>query len=137
MKVNLKRANNAFHFEAKGSNGTIINMDASPAIGGEDKGPSPMEVLLMSLAGCASVDAIMILEKQRQKLEDYSVDVEGEREGEQVKPYKKINMHFTLKGDLDEKKVNKALDLSVNKYCSVSESLDKNIKITYSFDIVK
>ena len=66
MEVKLKRVNKAFHFEAVNENKIKVNIDASPAIGGEDKGVRPMELLLMGVAGCASIDLGLILKKQKQ-----------------------------------------------------------------------
>ncbi len=135
MKVNLERVNNAFHYEASTEDKIIVNIDANPAIGGEGKGTRPMELLLMGVAGCASIDLGLILQKQKLTLEDYSVEVTAERNDNVAKNFKSINLHFNLTGDLDDSKVARAIDLTLTKYCSVALSLDKEIKITSSYKI--
>ena len=135
MEVKLNRKNDAFHFEAKGDSGYKVSMDASPQIGGENLGNRPMELLLMAVGGCSSIDLGLILKKQRQHLEDYQVVVSGERKTDDSKAFKSIHLNFTLFGDLDSTKVEKALELTVKKYCSVILSLSSDIEINYEFTI--
>ncbi len=136
MKIQLRRLNQAFHMQAANEDGRTVDMDASPAIGGENLGFRPMQMLLAGLGGCSTIDIITILKKQRQPLEDIRVIVDGEREPN-VEPslFREIHVHFTLKGKLDEDKVQKAVDLSMEKYCSVAKTLEKTANITYSFSI--
>lgn len=136
MKVNLERKNKAFHYEAVNEDKITVNIDANPAIGGEGKGVRPMELLLMGLAGCASIDLGLILKKQRQELKDYNVEVTADRKQDDGKAFKQIQLHFKLIGELDEDKVEKALELTLKKYCSVALSLNKDIDITYTFTIL-
>lgn len=136
MQVKLKRINKAFHFEAVNENKIKVNIDANPAIGGENKGARPMELLLMGVAGCASIDLGLILKKQKQVLVDYQVDVTAERNDNTAKNFKSIHLHFTLYGDLAQQKVEKAIELTLTKYCSVALSLDKEIKITSTHSII-
>ena len=105
MKVHLKRKNNSFHLQATGSDDYAVDMDASPEIGGEGKGTRPMELLLMSIGGCASIDFGLILKKQKQDLIDYSLEVSGERNSEASKALKSVELNFILEGDLDLHKV--------------------------------
>jgi len=138
MKINLKRLNDAMHFQATNEKGNSIEMDSNPEIGGEDKGVSPMETLLMAAAGCSSIDVVLILKKMRQKLDDIQVEVDGDRV--KLKDYsyfKTIHLTFTLYGDLNEDKVAKAIDMSIQKYCSVSKILEKSAEITTSFKIIR
>jgi len=135
MKVNLKRVNQAFHYEAKNEDNIIVNIDANPAIGGEGKGARPMELVLMGLGGCASIDLGLILKKQRQVLDDYQVEVSATRDETPSKAFKSINVHFVLTGSLDADKVEKAIDLTLTKYCSVALSLNKEIEITATYTI--
>lgn len=97
-----------------------------------------MQLLLAGLGGCSTIDIVGILKKQRQELEDIRVTVDGEREPN-VEPslFQDIHVHFTLTGNLDEDKVRKAVDLSMEKYCSVAKTLEKTARITYDFKIVK
>ena len=135
MKVNLKRVNQAFHYEAVNEDKIKVNIDANPAIGGEGKGSRPMELVLMGLAGCASIDLGLILKKQRQELDDFQIEVAATRDETSAKAFKIIHLHFILTGNLAPDKVEKAIELTLTKYCSVALSLDKNIEITYSYTI--
>lgn len=138
MKVELKRVNNAVHFEGSAPSSTVkIQIDGSPDIGGEGLGVRPMEMVLMALASCSSLDLVSILKKQKQDLQDFSVSVEGERREQIPTVFTKIHMTFTLKGTIDQDKANRAAELAVKKYCSVHDMLEAGgVEITYSLSIV-
>ncbi len=129
MEVKLERKNQAFHYEAQAGEHTI-HIDGNPAIGGEGKGARPMELMLTGIGGCVSIDLGLILKKQRQQLDDYSITVSGKRKEDGAKEFTAVHLEFVLKGDLDEQKVKRAVELTINKYCSAIQSLDKNIEIT-------
>lgn len=135
-KITLNRIDDHMNFEAIGKNGKSILMDGSPKIGGQDKGVSPMETLLMAAAGCSSIDVVMILKKMKQTITDYKVEVEAERvpNGEATK-YKTIHLHFIVSGDIKEKKLKQAIDLSIEKYCSVSKILSCSAEISTSYKL--
>jgi len=95
-----------------------------------------MDLLLMALGGCSSIDIGLILKKQKQELKDFKVQITAEREDEIPSVFKKINLHFVLWGDLKEKKVVKSIDLSLEKYCSVAKILEPTAEISYSFEII-
>ena len=135
MNVSLKRQTKPFHFEAKGDSNIVINIDASPEVGGHNLGARPMELVLMGLGGCASIDLGLILSKQKQELNDYSVRINAIRKTNTAKEFETINMHFELIGDLDKTKVERALELTFTKYCSVAISLSEKIKINYTYTI--
>jgi putative redox protein len=136
MKVEIARLNDAYNFEATNEQGRTIQMDASPDIGGSNLGFRPMQLLLASLGGCSSIDIVNILKKQKQDLKDIKISVDGEREKDVIPSlFTEIHIHFSLTGKLDEEKVKKAIDLSVNKYCSVLKTLEKTAKITHSYSI--
>ncbi len=136
MKIHLKRIDNAFHLEASNELGKIIEMDGAPKIGGSDKAARPMQVLLMSLAGCSSMDVLDILKKQRQQVEDFRIEVDAEREKDKTPAlFTDIHLHFYLKGDLNEKKVERAVNLSMETYCSVAKIVEKTAKITWEYTI--
>ncbi|MGV3640854.1 MAG: OsmC family protein [Adhaeribacter sp.] len=136
MKVELRRVNNAFHFEAVGVAGVPVHMDASPDIGGENAGARPMEMILMGLGGCSAIDIVLILQKQRQVIEDMTISIDGERvPNETPSVFSKIHIHYTFKGDLQVEKVARAIELSMEKYCSVTAILNKTAVITHSFTI--
>lgn len=136
MKVTLKRLNSDYHMEAKNESENVIEMDGSPKIGGQNLGARPMEVLLMSLAGCSSIDVISILKKMKQEVTDYHVEVEADREADVVPSlFTKIHMKYILKGTLNEDKVKRAIQLSAEKYCSVSKILEPTAEITWSYEL--
>ena len=123
-------------FEAENERGVSIIMDASPKHGGEDKGPAPMEVFLHSLGGCTGMDVVSILNKMREPLEDFHLEIDAERAAEYPKVYTKVNIKYVLKGNLDPKKVKKAIDLSSDKYCSVTAMLRKTAEVNINYEII-
>ncbi len=136
MKIHLKRIDDAFHLEASNELGNKIEMDGAPKIGGSDKAARPMEVLLMSMAGCSSMDVLDILRKQRQNVEDFRIEVDAEREKDKTPAlFTDIHLHFFLHGDLDAKKVERAVNLSMETYCSVAKIVEKTAKITWEYTI--
>jgi putative redox protein len=137
IKIELNRLNDGFHMEAVNEQGNSLQMDASPEIGGTNQGMRPMQLLLSAMGGCSSIDLINILKKQKQPLKDLKVTITGEREKDKVASlFTEVHAHFRLFGDLDPDKVQKAVSLSVDKYCSVAKTLEKSAKVTYSFEII-
>lgn len=139
MKVELKRVNDAVHFEASAPSTTVkVHIDGSPEIGGQELGVRPMEMILMALASCSSLDLVSILKKQKQDLKDFSVRVEGERREQIPTVFTKIHMYFILTGEIDFAKAERAAELAVKKYCSVYDMLSAGgVEINYSIEIVK
>lgn len=137
MKISLQRKNKAVHFEGSSESTKVkINIDGSAAIGGEEKGVRPMELVLMALGSCSAFDLQMILQKQRQEVEDFNVEVEGKRRDEIPNIFTDIHISFSLKGNIDEIKAQKAAELAVKKYCSVHDMLAAGgVNITYSLKI--
>ncbi|MVM37823.1 OsmC family peroxiredoxin [Spirosoma sp. HMF3257] len=136
MQVELVRVDDAFHFEALGKSGVAQHIDAATDIGGHNAGARPMEMMLMGLAGCSAIDVILILKKQKQVLDDFRLKVDGLREKDAIPaPFKKIHITYLLKGQLDPEKVKRAIDLSMDKYCSATAQLRPSTEITYSFEI--
>lgn len=137
MKITVKRLNNAVHMEAKNEDGATLQMDGSPDVGGINGGLRPMQMLLAAAAGCSTIDIVGILKKQKQNPDNLTVEVTGDREkAGTYSEFKAIHLHFIFEGNVDEKKAGRAIDLSLNKYCSVSKMLEKTAKITSSFEIV-
>ena len=132
-KIELARVSGEYGFEAIDENGHTVRMDSSPESGGQNFGVRPMQILLMGLAGCSAIDVLAILKKQRQEVKDYKMVVTGDREvGKEPSLWEGVNIEFHLYGDIDEGKALKAVELSINKYCSVSATLEKaGAKITY------
>lgn len=132
MKITLNRVNDNFHFELKNDRGHLVNVDSRPEFGGDDKGPSPMELVLMGVAGCSAIDMISILKKQRQEITSFKAEVEGERvQVGEAKPFKNITVVFFLEGPINEEKAARAAQLSFEKYCSVSKTLEPTATIHY------
>jgi putative redox protein len=123
--INLERVHGDFGFAASDENGHTVKMDSSPESGGENFGVRPMQMLLMGVAGCSAIDVIMILKKQKQDVQDYKMVVNGDREaGKEPSLWKNITIEFHLYGEIDPDKASRAVDLSVNKYCSVAATLE-------------
>ena len=125
-------------FEATSSTGHKVMMDASKEVGGEDRGSRPMELLLMGLGGCSGIDVIMMLEKGKQDVKDCQMEITSERADTVPAVYTKIHLHFKVTGtDLNEKKVARAVELSAEKYCSVSKMLEKTAEMTHTYEIIE
>ena len=134
MKISLKRINENYLFETVNERGNIVMLDNKSDE--EPKGASPMDLLLRGIAGCSSIDIVMILRKQNHELEDLQVEVDGYREdGAIPNVFKKIHLDFILKGDVPAAKVARAVKLSMDKYCSVSKMLEKAAEISYSVNL--
>jgi len=134
VKVTLERKDEAYLFQAKGSSGVPIMIDNTSKAGA--KGASPMELLLMGVGSCSAIDVIYILEKQKQKIDSYQIEVTGARKQlKQAKPFERIDVHIIIEADIAPKKVIKAAALSFEKYCSVSITFEKSIQIGYSITL--
>lgn len=131
MKVSLKRKNEKFLFEAIGASGVPVYIDNKTDEA--SRGASPMELILMGVGGCNAIDIISILQKQRQEITSYHIEVEGERkEVREAKPFQSIHVTIFLEGKIDPSKAIRAAQLSFEKYCSVSITLEESVKTTYS-----
>ena len=105
---------------------------------GQRPGPSAMELLLMGTGGCSAYDVISILEKGRQKIEDVEIEIEADRADDHPKVFTRIHMHFIVKGrELNAKRVEQALSLSIDKYCSASAMMAMSAKLTYDHEIIE
>lgn len=130
MKVTLTRKNNAYLFHGVGQAGIPIPIDNTSEP--EVQGAGPMELLLMGVGACSAIDVVFILEKQRQTIANYTLEVEGERtELEGAKPFKAMRLKLFLEGEIDPAKAIRAADLSFNKYCSASLTLSNCVQIDY------
>ncbi len=116
--------------------GHALIMDGPEVLGGKNLGIRPMEMLLLGMGGCTTIDIVSMLKKMRQNVVDCRVEISAQRSDEHPKVFIKIHLHFVLTGDsLDEKKISKALNLSAEKYCSASAMLGKTAKLTHDFKI--
>jgi putative redox protein len=135
MEVVLKRLDDDFHFEGMGTSSVPVHIDAAEGIGGHNVGARPMELLLMGLGGCMAIDVILILKKQRQSIDDFQIRISGTREkieGTEKTPFREINIQFELKGAIDGNKALKAIQLSMEKYCSATAQLEPSATITHT-----
>jgi len=126
-----------YQFEAENRVGGKIRIDGDGVLQGIEGGIAPLELLLAGIGACSAVDVVMILKKQRQVIESLEVRVDPEKVKNEIgySEYKTIHMHYTLTGDIDTNKAQKALELSITKYCSVSKALEKSSEISFSFEI--
>lgn len=134
MKIRLNRINEDYLFECTNAAGNTILLDNTSQP--DAKGVSPMESLLMAVAVCSGIDMVSILKKQRQEITDFSAEVEGERiQVDEAKPFKEIKVKFMLEGIIDPAKALRAAELSFQKYCSVSKTLEPNVTVTYEVTV--
>ena len=122
----------------KSDSGHAIVMDGPPEIGGENLGVRPMEMLLLGMAGCTMIDVVSTLKKMRENVVDCQTQVSADRSEEYPKVFTNIHVHFVLKGkQLNPSKVDKAIKLSAEKYCSASIMIGKTAIITHDFEIIE
>jgi putative redox protein len=135
MKTRVKWAHDMM-FVGETASGHAVVMDAAPDIGGRNLGPRPMELLLVGLGGCSSIDVVLILKRSREAITDCDVEIEAERADTDPKVFTTIKLHFIVTGNkLDPRKVERAVKLSHEKYCSASAMLSATAKMSYDFEI--
>jgi len=139
MKVALKRVDSDFHFEASGGSSVAVHIDASEAAGGHNLGARPMELVLMGLGSCSAIDIISILKKQQQQIDDFQISIDATRRDDETPAiFKEVTVTYNVKGNIDETKLKKAIDLSVTKYCSVSKILEmSSAKLQFTYNLNK
>ena len=132
--VEIKRVKGDFGFEASDANGHIVRYDTSDETGGINFGVRPMQSVLMALGSCSGIDIVSILKKQRLVFEAFSMKIKGEREkGKERSLWESVHIDFELTGNIDKDKAERACALSINKYCSVAETLRRSgTKITWN-----
>jgi len=138
ITIEVIRKEGDFGFEATDANGHIVRLDTSNETGGINFGIRPMQSLLMGLGGCSGIDIVSILKKQRLTIEAFSMKIKGEREkGKEPSLWESIHIDFELKGNIEQEKAERACALSINKYCSVAETLRRSgTKITWSVNVI-
>ncbi|MBL8497834.1 OsmC family protein [Nitrosomonas sp. JL21] len=124
-------------FLAESGSGHSVLMDGAPEAGGQNAGPRPMEMVLMGLGGCTAFDVILILKKGRHDIRDCVVEIEAERASADPKVFTHIHLHFIVMAkDVSSQHVQRAIDLSAEKYCSASIMLRSTAKITHDFELI-
>ena len=137
MKARVKWVQDATFIGEAGSGHAVV-MDGPPESGGRNLGPRPMEMLLLGMGGCTAFDVVYILQRARQPVLDCVVELEAERADEAPKVFTKIHVHFIVSGrGLSEKQVERAVQLSAEKYCSASIMLGKAVEITHDYEVVE
>ncbi len=120
-------------FESDNPSGKLVLMDTSHENGGHNSGLGPKAMMLSSLAGCSGLDVVSILKKMKVPFSDFRIDTFGELTDEHPKYYNKVSVEYHLYGDaLDEEKIKKAVDLSIEKYCGVMEMFRQFAEVTTS-----
>lgn len=131
------RWHSGMSFVAETGSGHMVPMDGSPDAGGHNLAPRPMELLLAGMGGCTSFDVVMILKRGRQDVVDCEVKLNAERAETDPKVFTRINLHFVVTGkDLKPDAVERAIQLSAEKYCSASIMLGKTATMTHTWEIV-
>ncbi|MDQ3185925.1 MAG: OsmC family protein [Pseudomonadota bacterium] len=137
MKTRIKWKDGMSFLGETGSGHSVL-MDGPPEAGGRNLGPRPMEMVLMGTGGCAAFDVVLILKKSRQDISDCVVEIEAERALEEPKVFTHLHFHFILTGKkLKPQQVERAINLSAEKYCSASSMLAKTAELTHDFEILE
>ena len=136
--IKMERITGDFGFEVKDENGHILQTDSSIENGGSNYGFRPMQLILSALGSCSAIDMVSVLKKQRQTVDQFKIKVEGEREQDAIPSlWKSIKLSFELHGNIDKEKAEKAGALSIEKYCSVAETLRRGgTEITWQVHII-
>ncbi|MEW6418420.1 MAG: OsmC family protein [Nitrospirota bacterium] len=125
-------------FVGEASSGHAIVMDGNPEVGGHNTGLRPMELLLVGLGGCSGMDVVSILKKKKQDITGLEINVKGEKAENYPKKFTEIDLEFIVRGRyISEDAVKKAVDLSMDKYCSVKATLEGSAKISFSYKIIQ
>lgn len=136
MKARIKWVQDVMFLGESGSGHSVV-MDGAPDAGGRNLGVRPMEMVLLGLGGCSAFDVVMILKRGRQQVDDCVVELQAERADTDPKVFTKINMHYVITGQtLERNKVERAVQLSAEKYCSASAMLAKTAEITHTIEII-
>lgn len=134
MKVTLKQQGPAA-FRATNAAGTSIHLEGSAALGGSDEHFRPMEAVLAALAGCSALDVLHILGRMRQPIQGLEIDVEGDRADAVPAVFTHVRLHFRASGELDVHKLERAVELSMAKYCSVARMLEPTVSISHTVSL--
>ena len=135
MKARVKWVEGMTYVGESGSGHAVV-MDGPPELGGRNLGVRPMEMLLLGLGACTSVDVVNILKKARQPVTDCAVELDAERADTDPKVFTQIRVHFIVTGkELSDKHVERAVALSAEKYCSASIMLGKTAEITHTYEV--
>lgn len=124
-------------FVARGKSGHALIMDSDPKVGGSDSASRPVEVLLCALGGCTGMDVISILRKMRTVPKEFSVEITDERASEHPKVLTRIHLVYRFVGDIPEANAKKAIELSMQRYCPITNMVNKTAEVTWEYTITK
>lgn len=137
LKAKVKWVEGLQFVGQSGTNHAIV-MDGSPEYGGQNSGMRPMELLLVALGGCSGMDIVSILIKKKQDVRGVEINVTGKQAEDYPKRFIEIQVEFIIKGkSISEEAVKRAIELSMEKYCSVKATLEHSAKVTHSYKIVE
>ncbi|BBB24584.1 OsmC family protein [Isorropodon fossajaponicum endosymbiont JTNG4] len=135
MKTTIKWIDNMM-MVGESASGHAVVMDGPEGLGGKNLGIRPMEMLLLGMGGCTTVDVVSTLKKMREEVQDCYAEITAKRADEHPKVFTEIHIHFVIKGhNLNDKKVAKAISLSADKHCSAAIMLGKTAQVTHDFEI--
>ncbi len=135
-KAKIRYTGEGLQFVAQADSGPAIVMDGDAKFGGANSGPRPMELLLMGVGGCSGMDIVSILKKKREVMTGLEINVNGTKAKDYPQRYTEIEIEFVVRGKgISEEAVKRAVELSMDKYCSVKATLEGSAKINYSYRI--
>lgn len=135
MKARIKWIQDVMFVGESGSGHALV-MDGSPESGGRNLGVRPMEMMLLGLGGCSAFDVVLILKRSREQVTDCVVELEAERAATDPKVFTRVTMRYIVTGrGLDRRKVERAVQLSADKYCSASAMFAKSAQIDHAIEI--
>jgi putative redox protein len=137
-KAKILYTGDGLQFVGNGESGPAVVMDADTEVGGHNTGARPMELLLIGLGGCTGMDVVSILKKKKEKVTGLEITVDGKKAEEYPQKYTDIDIEYVIRGrSLKEEAVKRAVQLSLDKYCSVKATLEGSAKITFKYRIVE
>lgn len=129
---------NGLQFLGEAASGHAIVMDADAGVGGRNTGVRPTELLLIGLGGCSGMDVVSILKKKKQEIKGVEIKIKGEKAENYPKKFTGIDIEFIVRGrNVSEDAVKRAVELSMEKYCSVKATLEGSAKVTWSYNIIE
>jgi len=138
MAVAKVKYTDGMQFVGEAGSGHAIVMDGDTEVGGNNTGLRPMELLLIGVGGCSGMDIVSILKKKRENITGLEVNVDGKKADEHPKKYTDIDIEFIVKGkNLSEDAVKKAVQLSMDKYCSVKATIEGTAKVNFRYKIIE
>jgi putative redox protein len=130
------RWNEGLQFKGNGSSGHEVVLDSSKDVGGLDQAARPVEMMLLSLCGCTGMDVVSVLNKMRVSYDRFEVGVSGQRETDYPKRFTALELNYHIWGsDIDEEKLLKAINLSLDRYCPIANTLKHALDLTFKYEI--